>query len=173
VSGEEEYSVTISGRGFTETVRGRTVEEVFRGVSKALSQHFPMYELVSGLIFKPDYERLFTKLRGTVTFLSGGEFVLGVGSEVSDLDTVLICLTAAYAGHELSLGEKDSLSISEIHDVIQASGLPYSRKTVNNRLSDLAKRNMAKRVGRGEYRVTELGVKHFLEQLIQANKEEG
>lgn len=172
MSEEKGFSVTISYHGFKETIVGTKPEEVFRGVAKALSQYFPLYELVSGLVFKPDYERLFQELKGLVNFFSEGEFALNFGPEVSDLDTVLICLISAYAGYELNLREKNSLTIVETYNVIKASRLPYSRKTVNNRLGDLAKMNLAKRVGRGDYKVTDLGIKHFLEQSLRAIKEE-
>jgi hypothetical protein len=167
---EEELSVTISCQGFKETVVGRTPEEVFRGVAKVLSQHFPLYQLVSGLVFKEDYVHLFTELEGLVTFFSEGDFVLEFGPEVSDFDTVLICLICAYAGYELNLREKNSMTINETYNVVKASELEYSRKTVNNRLGDLAKMNLAKRIGKGEYRVNELGIKHFLEKSLETIK---
>jgi len=172
MSGKDEFSVKVTCQGFEETITGRTSEEVFRGVAKALSQHFPLYSLVSGLVFKPDYEQVFAELKGLVTFFSGGEFVLDFGPEVSDYDTVLICLVSAYAGYELNLCEKNTLTIDETHIIIKASGLPYSRKTINNRLGDLAKMGLARRIGRGEYQVTDLGIKHFLEQSLEAIKGE-
>jgi len=170
VSGEGEFSVTIACPGFTETVRGRTPEEVFRGVAKALSQHFPVYELVSGLVFRADYDQLLAELRGLVTFFSEGGFLLNLGPEVSDYDTVLTCLVAAHAGQRLGLCERESLSITETHRVVQASRLPYSRKTVSNRLGDLSKMNLARRLDRGEYAVTEQGIRHFLVQSLPAIK---
>lgn len=167
MSGEKPYSVTISFQGFSETIRGETMEEVFRGVTKCLSQHLPLYDLVSGLVFKVDLERLLNELRGLVTFFSNGEFVLEFGPGVSDFDTVLICLVAAYVGYGLGFSE-DSLTIDETFDVVKSSGLPYSKKTVNNRLGDLAKMNLARRILRGKYKVTELGIKHFLKESIPA-----
>ncbi len=172
MSGKGEFSVKVTFQGFEETVTGRTLEEVFRGVAKALSQHFPLYSLVSTLVFKPDYGQVFAELKGLVTFFSEGAFVLNFGPEVSDYDTALICLVSAFAGYELNLCEKNTLTIDETHNVIKASGLPYSRKTINNRLGDLAKMGLARRIGRGEYNVTDLGIRHFLEQSLEAIKGE-
>lgn len=144
------------------------MEEVFRGIVKALSQHFPIYDLISGLVFKVDFERLLVDLKGLVTFFSNGNFVLEFGSDVSDFDTILTCLVAAYVGHELYLCEENSLMVDEIFNALKSSNLPYSRKTVSNRLSDLARMNLALRVAKGKYRTTEMGIRYFLKKSMPA-----
>ena len=166
------YSITITTKDFEETIEGTNTEEVFRGVVKALSQHLPLYKWLSKLSFKPDYERILTALEGRITFFSGGNFIIEFGSEVPDFDTILTCLMASYMGYELNLCEKNSLTINQTYSAIRSSRLHYSRKTVNNRLLDLTKMNLANRVGRGEYKVTELGIKYFLEHSIPIIKGE-
>lgn len=162
-SGSEKpkLKATIKYGSLESTCEGNA-DEVLKFVFRFIRDVYPDYEIVSGLTLTVDLEELLRRLKGVVSFLPKGRpVILKSTSGLTDSDLILTYLVAAYAGNQISMAEKGSLSMAEL---LEKTG--KSAGTVAGRLSELAGNMYVDRVGRGEYKVTEYGVKKFMEDIL-------
>jgi hypothetical protein len=144
-------------------------EDVIRSFLKFMSKVLPPYELVSGLTLTVDLERLMKNIRGVIAF-TPEEPIITLPKEKlgAERDIIILHLVKVYVGYETGRLEKDSLTTSEIISLTGAKS-----GTVAARLSELTSRGWVERIGRGEYRITTLGVKAFLDEILPKIKMEG
>jgi hypothetical protein len=136
-------------------------DDVIRSFFSFLSKILPAYEFVSKLTLTIDLEELLKSLVGLMAFTPEGP-VLIVPRNVlgGERNVIIFHLVKAYVGYKTGKFEKDSLSKGEIHSL--TGGKPG---TVAARLSELTNLGWVNRVGRGEYLITTLGIKSFLEDI--------
>ncbi len=144
-------------------------DEVIRSFFGFLTSVLPGYEFVSELSLTVDLENLLKNLRGLVAFAPEGP-VITVSREKlgGERNIIILNLVKAYAGFKTNRLSKDSLSTSEL--LASTSG---KTGTVGARLSELANIGWIERVGRGEYRITTLGIKGFLDEIVPKIHPEG
>jgi hypothetical protein len=162
-SGSEKpkLKVTIKYGSLESTCEG-SADEVLKFVFRFIRDVYPDYEIVSGLTLSVDLEELLRRLKGVISFLPRGRHViLKPTGKLTDSDLILTHLVAAYAGNQMGMAEKGSLSMAEL---LEKTG--KSAGTVAGRLSELAGNLCVDRVGRGEYKVTEYGVKKFMDDVL-------
>lgn len=153
--------VTIKYGTLESTCEG-SADEVLRFVFQFIRDIYPDYEIISGLVLTADLEELLRRLKGVISFLPKGRpVILKPTSKLTDSDLILTHLVAVYAGNQIGMAEKDTLSMAE---VIDKTG--KSAGTIAGRLSELASNLYVDRVGRGEYRATQYGVKKFMEDVL-------
>jgi len=137
-------------------------DEVIRSLFSFMSRILPGYEFVSGLTLTVDLERLLKGIRGLVAFTPEGPVVTVPREKLGgERNVIILHLVKAYAGHRTGRLEKDSLSTAEI---ISLTG--GKAGSVAARLSELTSLGWVERIGRGEYRITTLGVKSFMDDVL-------
>ena len=160
-SEKPKLKVTIKYGSLESTCEG-SADEVLKFVFRFIRDVYPDYEIVSGLTLTVDLEELLRRLKGVISFLPKGRpVILKPTTMLKDVDLILTYLVAAYAGNQISMAEKGSLSMAEL---LEKTG--KSAGTVAGRLSELAGNMHVDRVGRGEYKVTEYGVKKFMDDIL-------
>ena len=73
----------------------------------------------------------------------------------------MLHLVKAYVSYRIGKADKDSLSMAELLTLTETKP-----GTAAARLSEVVSQGQVDRVGRGEYRITTLGIKGFLEETL-------
>lgn len=152
----------------TEAKFSGDVNKVTREVIKFLTEIYPSLEVASKLSIVKDLDEVAEKLEDIIAVTPEGPVLLA-RSKVSDKDAIGLYLVAAYTGYRLGKLNKDTLPMA---DLIKLIGRPPG--TVAGRLSELVSELLVDRIGKGEYKITTLGIKHFTENVIpKIKKAEG
>lgn len=137
-------------------------DSVINALLKYLGQVLPGYELISGLTLNVDMEDLFKNIKGIIAFTPEGIVVTISRDELGgERDIILVHLVKSYVGFKTGRIEKDSLTMGELLTLTGGKS-----GTVGARLSELTSLGWVERVGRGEYRITTLGVKAFMDEIV-------
>jgi len=138
-----------------------TPHDVFQSLLKFINQILPRYELISELTLSVDIEELLKNVKGLIAFTPEGIVVTVPRDKFSgERDIILVHLVKSYIGYKTKLLEKDSLTMTEI---LALTG--GKTGTVGARLSEMVSLGWVERLGRGEYRITTLGVKAFMNEV--------
>ena len=160
---EEKANVELSVRYKDMETRftGRP-NEVIRSFLGFMSQIFPAYDLVSGLTLTVDLENLLKNIEGLIAFTpEGPALTIQKESLSGERDAIVLYLIMAYVGYQTGQTKEESLTTSEI---ISLTGGKSS--AVGARLSELTSMGWIQRISRGEYKMTTLGVKAFLDEML-------
>jgi hypothetical protein len=168
MNGEESVlEVSVKYKDMQVKFSGKT-DGVVRSFFGFLNNILPGYEFVSGLTLTVDIEKLLKSLKGLIAFTPEGVVVIVPREKLGgERNIILLNLVKAYIGYKMNRLEKDSLSTAEIQALTGGK-----TGTVGARLSELADLGWVERVGRGEYRITTLGVKSFLDEVLPKIKVE-
>ncbi|MCX8176045.1 MAG: hypothetical protein N3E48_02295 [Candidatus Bathyarchaeota archaeon] len=149
-----------------------SVEDVTRALMEFLSKHYPSYSLIKNLVISVDFEELLKKIEGVIGISSEGVFLLTpkekLIKQLSLRERILLHLLKAHIGYQLKVSDKQSLSVDELLR-ITGSGTG----ALAGRLSELSDDGFIERIGRGEYKVTTLGLKHLMDEVLPKIKSEG
>ncbi|MCJ7631813.1 hypothetical protein MUP77_05370 [Candidatus Bathyarchaeota archaeon] len=127
-------------------------DTVTRELFTYLNKIYPALEMVKRLSFAPDLAELSTALVGIIKFAPEG--IILENRELSAEQAILICLLGGYVGYKLGRGENDSMSASTLS---KDSG--KALKTISNQVALMADEGLVEKMGKGEYRITSLGIK--------------
>jgi hypothetical protein len=158
---ESQLEVVIKYKD-VETKFTGTPDSVIRSLLNYVSQVLPSYELVSGLTLTVDFEDLLRNVKGLIAFTPEG-IVVTVPKEKlgGERDIILVHFVKSYIGFKTGQMEKDSLTMGDIKSLTGGKS-----GTVGARLSELTSSGWVERVGRGEYRITTLGLKSVLDEIV-------
>ncbi len=164
--GESRLKVHLEGEGFREVFEG-TADEVMKAMIAFLTRVYPTFDIAQRLTFAPDITQLSEKLTGIAQVAPEG-LILLAGRELPAEEAVCITLLGAYVVNRLGKLGRESMSSSELS---KTTG--KALKTIVNQLALLVDDGMVERVGRGEYRITSMGIRHAEEilQRLKAGKE--
>ena len=144
-------------------------EDVVRSFLKFIQQVLPTYELASKLILTVNLEELLKNLEGVIAFTPEGPVVMISKERLSgERDAILLHLVKTYVGYKIGKLEKDTLATSEITSLTGGKS-----SSVGARLSELVSSGWVERVGRGEYRITTLGIRNFVDEVLPKILSEG
>ena len=143
-------------------------DEVIRAFSKFICKALPTYDLASQLILTVDLEELIESVKGLIAFTPEGPVItVPRGKLGGDRNVIILNLVKAYIGYRTGRLDRDTLSTAEI---MASTGSKSG--TVAARLSELTNMGLVERVGRGEYKITTLGIKFFLNEILPRIKPE-
>lgn len=130
-----------------------------------LMKAVPELELASRLSLSVDLNQLAQACEGILAVTPEGVVVTVPVEKLADRELVLLHLAKARIAQMLGKDEKDFIQSA---DLITAT--KRTAGTVAGRLSELCAEGLAERKGKGEYRVTTLGMHVFREQVLQKLK---
>jgi len=137
------------------------VEEVTREVLTFLSQIYPQLTLISNLTLTIDNTELLEECKGVFAITNEGVVVIPSIDSLSDREQILLYLARAYFSYITKKSSSASITISELMDLVRKPA-----GTVAARLSEMVVEGMVIRVGKGEYRVTTLGLDRFRKNFL-------
>lgn len=134
---------------------------VAQEVLKFLTQAIPQLQLASQLALSVDIIQLAEACQGVFAVTPEGVVVTVPIEGLADRELILLHLAKARVAQMLGKSERDTVQTA---DLIAAT--KRTSGTVAGRLSELCTETLAERRGKGEYKVTTLGLHIFREQVL-------
>jgi len=141
-SSENRISVTIRHGDKLVEFSGDQ-ESVWRSVNHYFSQVMGPLELLQRLAGQPDVTRLADMLVGRVHLERGALSVVG---EADTKKRIALCLAGAFVGYRLGLLESESMTPKQV-----AQSTQLNEKTARNRLGEMWRLGLVKKVEEGRY----------------------
>jgi len=162
VNSSEEEKLEVSVKyGQLESHFTGTVGDVLRGMIGFLSRVCPTYDLASRLVMAVDVKKLIEGLEGIIAITEEGLVSTIPSDLLSDKEAIRLQLIKAYLGYRLARQDKETMSLGDI--ITETRG---KSGAVAGRLSEMAGNGLVVRVGKGEYRITTLGIKDFCDTVL-------
>ena len=136
-------------------------EDVAKTVLSFLMSLVPQLELASRLVLSVDLSKIAKTCEGIVAITPEGVVVTASTEGLADRELLLFQLAKQKIAQMMGKSESDTVQASDLIAATKRSG-----GTVAGRLSELCSESLAERKGKGEYRVTTLGLHIFQEQVI-------
>ena len=127
-----------------------------------LSNTYPAFELAQKLSFSQDIVKLAEALVSIIEYAPEG--LLLTAQDIPAEEAILISLLGIHVGNKL--GKVVSESISAIN-LSKITG--KALKTISNQLAWMVDDSLVERIGRGEYKITSMGIKRS-EKILQELK---
>lgn len=151
------------------TIRYGTLEKKITGPPELVTQEaftfltkvIPELELASRLVLSVDAAQLAQACEGVLAITPEGIVVTVPTNSLADRELVLLHLAKARIAQMLGKSEKDMVQSADL-----MAATKKSSGTVAGRLSELCAETLAERKGKGEYRITTLGLHIFSEQVL-------
>ena len=136
-------------------------ETVLRELLSYFSKVYPSIELVSKLVLSVDSVEFLQSCTGVLAVSPEGLVVLKDLRDLKDKELMMIHLAGSRLQHQMGKKESDTLSLDEI---TKTTG--RSTGTVAGRLSELCNEQLVERVGKGSYRLTTMGTRVVIKNLM-------
>ena len=136
-------------------------EDVVKTVLSFLMSLLPQLELASRLVLSVDLSKIAKTCEGIVAITPEGVVVTASTEGLADRELLLFHLAKQKIAQMMGKSESDTVQASDLIAATKRSG-----GTVAGRLSELCAESLAERKGKGEYRITTLGLHIFQEQVI-------
>lgn len=165
--GQQQFSTV--GQPLEVTIRYGTLEKKITGppeqvakeVFAFLTTAIPELELASHLALSVDVKDLAQACQGVLAVTPEGVVITVPVENLADRELVLLYLAKARIAQMLGKSDKDVVQSAEL-----IAATKKTAGTVAGRLSELCGESLAERKGKGEYRVTTLGLHVFGEQIL-------
>jgi len=152
--------VSIRYGSIEKKIQGRP-EDVGKAVVSFLTSVIPQLELASRLVLSVDLSRIAKACEGIVAITPEGVVLTVPVGTLSDRELLLLHLAKEKIAEMTGKSESDTVQAASLIAATKRSG-----GTVAGRLSELCAENLAERKGKGEYRITTLGLHVFEEQVL-------
>lgn len=159
----DELKVKVIYKEHTAEFSG-SPKDVYRAVLSYISNLIPTLSIAEKIAYSVDIQELVEKLSGVLAYSKDeGLFFLRPLSDMSDVEAISLYLIKRYVEHSLGFKDSPSVSMSEM-----TRELNKSEKTVSARLSEMVKKGFVRRLDRGDYTLTTLGIKELAERFVKA-----
>jgi hypothetical protein len=153
----------------TAHVKYRDVEQTFTGnandvwvcLNRFFSEMIPALDLVRKITLSVDLDRLLDDLKGIVAVAPEGLELLASKQKLTDNETLLLNLLAAYIGYKIGKLEREWLTKEELQ-----TKLGKSMKITSTRLGELTREGIVLKTDEGNYRITTKGVIQTQQELL-------
>ena len=136
-------------------------EQVARETLSFLTSVVPELELAAHLVLSVDVSALAKACEGILAVTPEGVVVTAPVDMLADRELLLLHLAKARIAQLLGKSERDLVQSAEL-----IAATKKGAGTVAGRLSELCGEGLAERKGKGEYRVTTLGLREFQDQVL-------
>ena len=172
---EGQQQLSTIGQPLEVTIKYGTLEkkiigspdQVAKEVYAFLLKVIPELDLASHLALSVDIKDLAQACQGVLAVTPEGIVTTVPTEDLADRELVLLHLAKARIAQMLGKSDKDLVQSSEL-----IAATKKTAGTVAGRLSELCGESLAERKGKGEYRVTTLGLHVFREQILPKLKPE-
>ena len=153
-------SVHLKYGGVEETFCA-SLEEAWVLLSKFFAEFLPSFDVAKRLLLSVDVQELARECEGLIAFSPEGANLLVSKSRLTDNETLLMWLLAAYLGSKLGLVEGDAVLKEELQAKLGKSG-----KITSTRLGELVKGDLVAKTADEKFRVTTFGVVQLQKDLL-------
>ena len=144
-------------------------EVVYHQVVAFLEQAIPEYSLAKKIQYDVELKDMLEGLKDYLAYNpEEGIFFLKDLSKLPFQDAIYFIALKNYLEYKLGMREKPNTSISDFSEYLPR----INKKTLSNRVAELSKGVMLKRLDRGSYAITIQGIKYILDNYGQKQVEE-
>jgi len=161
----EEIEIYVKCSGFEEDFKG-PVDQVLRALISSLDKIYPSLEVLSQVRLTVDLQELMEKMKDIIAVAPSGPVIL-CEKKLTVPEMIGLNLIGAFAGYKLNLLEKASLSLDEL---VTLTG--KTKGSVSRRMTSMVNDRWVEKPDRGEYKISPVGIKHFLDKVFPNLKEE-
>ncbi len=165
----EELRVTIK-YGDLETSFSGPPEAVYRQIIAFMEKALPAYSLARKIAFNTDLKDLLEAFSDVFAYdaQEGLFFKLSLSQLKSVSDAILLLALRKCLEHKLGRIEAPNISPGELEAALTAK-----KKTIMNNLTKLVQSELLKRLDRGDYAITPLGIKYLADKLSRKESASG
>lgn len=157
---EEQVKVQVRYRDSTVEFSG-SPSDVYSQVLSYLEKTIPALSLAHRIIYAPDTQEILETVKDTIAFRpSEGLTVMRPLISFSIADAITLLLLKRYLENALGIKLEDGVSLGELSKM-----LDKPMKTVSARISELMTHGTVRRIDKGSYSLTALGLKNALESM--------
>lgn len=125
----------------------------------------PTFKIARKLWLNVDLEKLAIKSEGSIAFSNEGANILVPQNRLTDNETILLWLLAAYLGNKLGI-----LPTETIEKETLQTKLCKSKKITSTRLGELSKGGYITKTNNGSYKITTSGLAQMEKETLQIIK---
>ena len=129
-----------------------SVEDVTHALLNYLKTVHPAFSVATKLMYKPDLMELSSLLEGVVEYSSEGLILLR--TDFTADEAILTVLLGVYLGSRIGALTENTTSVNTIANISRKAS-----KTILNQIKSMIDEGYVTRVGKGEYRIQNLGIK--------------
>ncbi|MCS7135636.1 MAG: hypothetical protein RMJ14_02640 [Nitrososphaerota archaeon] len=160
--GEDIMRVSVQYKDVRADFEGRP-DDVYRSIVSFMEKAIPSYSLASRITYSVSIQELIEKLKEYLAYnQSEGIFLLKPLNTLSVSEAIMLLCIKRHIEHGLGMVESPSINASEL-----AKTIVKSEKTISGKLSILLQKGYLRRLDRGDYVITTLGIKEFVEGKIE------
>ena len=156
----EELKVVIK-YGDIEAEFSGSPDAVYRQIVSFMEKTLPTYSLAKKIMFSMDLKDLLEIFSEIFAYdeQEGLFFKMSLGELKSVSDAILFMALRKHLEYKLGRIESATISSAELE-----ASLPAKKKTILNNLTKLVQAELLRRLNRGDYAITSLGIKHLADK---------
>ncbi|UCE95630.1 MAG: hypothetical protein JSV51_07915 [Candidatus Bathyarchaeota archaeon] len=153
-------TVRVKYMGMEKTFVG-DVDSVWVNVNRFFSQMVPLIAIARRAVLTVNLEEAIRAGEGLVAVAEEGPMVLVSKQRLTDNESLLLKLLAAYIGGRLGVLDRIWLSREELKGWLGKSG-----KITGTRLGELCHEGLVAKTEEGRYRLSTFGIKQLIEEIL-------
>lgn len=134
--------------------------DVWISVNRFFCEMIPAFDLARKITLTVDLQKLVEDFKDVIAIAPEGPELLVSKQKLTDSETLLLNLLAAYIGYNIGKLEREWLTREELQ-----AKLGKSVKITGTRLGELTREGMALKTEDGNYKIATVGIRHLLSQL--------
>lgn len=149
-------TVHIKYKDIEETFNG-DVDAVWADINRFFSQVIPIFDVARSVVLTIDLKEVIEASKGLVAVADEGPLVLVPKRKLTDSESLLLKLLAAYVGSRLGALDRVWLSRKELQEWLGKSG-----KIISTRLGELCREGLVVKTKEGGYQLSTFGIKRLV-----------
>ena len=162
---QKEIQIYVKHGKFEEDFKG-PVDQVLRALMAFLDKIYPGLEVLTQVRLTVDLQTLIEKMRDVVAIAPSGPAIL-CEKKMTVKELIGLNLIGTFVGYKLNMVNKGSLSLDEL---VTLTG--KTKGSVSGALTFMVNDRLVEKPERGEYRISVLGIKRFVDEVFPKLKEE-
>ena len=134
--------------------------DVWVSINRFFCEMIPAFDLARKLTLTVDLQKLVEDFKGIIAIAPEGPQLLIPRQKLTDSETLLLNLLAAYISYKIGKLEREWLTREELQ-----AKLGKRMKITSTRLGELTREGMVLKTKDGNYRIATIGIKHLSESV--------
>jgi len=156
---QENIEIYVKYGEFEEDFKG-PVDQVLRALISSLDKIYPSLKLLSHVQLTTDLQEIIEKMNGIIAIAPSGPVIL-CEKKLTVRELIGLNLIGAFVGYKLNLLDKPSLSLDELVTLTQKT-----KGSISRRITSMMNDRWVEKPERGEYRISPIGIRHFLDRVF-------
>lgn len=159
---KEKGMVTVHVKyGDIEQTFTGNANDVWVSINRFFCEMIPAFDLASKLTLTVDLQKLVEDFKEIIAIAPEGPQLLIPKQKLTDSETLLLTLLAAYIGYKLGKLDREWLTREELQ-----AKLGKSMKITGTRLGELTREGIVLKTEEGNYKITTKGTKQLQQEML-------